>query len=502
MIKFCYKINLYMESVQVIILILIFLFFALMMFFRKIPALIALPLMAFFISLSGGIQFNDIIQYVIGEGSLKLYQAYTIAMFGSMLSIHMQKTGVAEAFIKKGAELSGDNPWMIAVIMLLLIIALFTTLGGLGAIIMVATIVLPIMASVGIGQMTSVGIFLFGLSIGGILNVGNWAVYISVMGLTVEEIRPFALLMLIASTLVAIAYITIQLFKDGHPLNLTKIIFRAGILILMIALVYYSFNYISNDNQKEFIESFLGGLGYYIKILTALLIIILFIISFIRLIMRKNEMISQPHWISFFSPFIPLLLILLFNVNFIAAFILGLLYAFLSTYKKGSLNTFIKSCFEGGGVVMPAVALMFGIGMLLVAIMGPGNQLSNYSDGWPVLNLIKPLMIQIIPTNSFGYILTFTLAAPLALYRGPLNVWGMGYGLAAVFLASGMNPGAVMGLLLAVGQIQGISDPTNTHNVWLANEMRVDVQKVLWNTIPYTWILAVIGLVISSIMFM
>jgi hypothetical protein len=111
-------------------------------------------------------------------------------------------------------------------------------------------------------------------------------------------------------------------------------------------------------------------------------------------------------------------------------------------------------------------------------------------------------MAQIVPTNALMYVLIFTVAAPLALYRGPLNVWGMGYGIAAVFLASGMNPGAVMGLLLAVGQIQGISDPTNTHNVWLANEMRVDVQKVLWNTIAYTWILAIVGLIISSIMFM
>jgi hypothetical protein len=491
-----------MESIQVLILIAIFLFFALMMFFRKIPALIALPLMAFFIALSGGIHFNDIIQYVIGEGSLKLYQAYTIAMFGSMLSILMQKTGVAEAFIKKGAELSGDNPWMIAVIMLLLIISLFTTLGGLGAIIMVATIVLPIMSSVGIGPMTSVGIFLFGLSIGGILNVGNWAVYISVMGLSVNEIRPFALIMLIASTLVAVSYITIQLYKDGHQINFKNILIKTFTLILVVALIYYSYNFLLNDASQNLLNNFLTNLGFYLKVLIAALTIIMFIIALIRIILKKNETITQPHWISFFSPFFPLLLILLFDVNFIASFILGLLFAFLSTYKKGSLNLFIKSCFEGGGVVMPAVALMFGIGMLLVAIMGPGNELLSYPDGWPVLNLIKPLMIQIIPSNAFAYVLTFTLAAPLALYRGPLNVWGMGYGLAAVFLASGMIPASVMGLLMAVGQIQGISDPTNTHNVWLANEMRVDVQKVLWNTIPYTWMLAVVGLIISALMFM
>ncbi|HDR04595.1 MAG TPA: citrate transporter, partial [Candidatus Marinimicrobia bacterium] len=166
------------------------------------------------------------------------------------------------------------------------------------------------------------------------------------------------------------------------------------------------------------------------------------------------------------------------------------------------LNILVSAMLEGGGVVMPAVILMFGIGMLLNAVIGPGVNLPQYADGWPVLTLLKPLMQAIIPQSALGYILIFALAAPLALYRGPLNVWGLGYGLAAVFLASGMAPGAVMGLLMAVGQIQGISDPTNTHNVWLANEMQQDVQKVLWNTIPYTWSVALAGLCASAILFM
>lgn len=491
-----------MEILQVVLLISVFFVMALMMFFRKIPALIALPLMAVLIALIGGIKFADIIEYVIGQGSLKLHVAYTIALFGSMLSILMQKTGVAESFIKKGAELSGDNPWLIAVILLMLIIALFTTLGGLGAIIMVATIALPIMSSVGIGPMTSVGIFLFGLSIGGILNVGNWAVYISVMGLTVDEIRPFAMLMFLVSILGAIVYITIQIYRDGHDLNFKKIIFRSGLTVLVIAIVFYLVTYTASPVFQTQLSNIFSEFGMVVKWIIAAGIILLFITAIIRILLKKNESASQPHWISFLSPILPLFLILLFNINFIAAFIVGLIYAFLTTYKKGRLNLFIQSCFEGGGVVMPAVVLMFGIGMLLVAIMGPGGELEQYPDGWPVLSIIRPLMEQIVPTNPISYVLIFTLAAPLALYRGPLNVWGMGYGLAAVFLASGMNPGAVMGLLLAVGQIQGISDPTNTHNVWLANEMRVDVQKVLWNTITYTWILAVIGLIISAIMFM
>ncbi len=491
-----------MEILQITALITVFIIMALLMFLRKIPALIALPLMAFLIAIIGGVSFKDTIQFVIGHGTLKLHAAYTIAMFGSMLSVILQKTGVAENFIKKGAELAGDRPWIIAVLMLSIITLLFTTLGGLGAIIMVATIVLPIMSAVGIGPMTTVGIFLIGLSIGGTLNVGNWAVYISVMGLTVDEIRPFALIMFSITFLAALIYITVQLFRDGHDLNLRKIILRSIFYITAAAGVLVLYNYVLPGKYTEVICRIFTIAGEILTWLIGLLIILLFVHIIIRLIQRKNEDSNEVHWTSFFSPIIPLFLILLFDLDFIAAFVVGLIYTFIATYKKGRLNLFIQSIFEGGGIVMPAVVLMFGIGMLLIAIMGPGIELPEYKDGWPVLNILRPLMGNLVPSSPISYVLTFTIAAPLALYRGPLNVWGMGYGLAAVFLASGMNPGAVMGVLLAVGQIQGISDPTNTHNVWLANEMRIDVQKVLWNTIPYTWIIAFFGLIFAAIIFM
>jgi H+/gluconate symporter-like permease len=490
-----------MESVQVLLVVGIFVTMALLMFLRKIPALIALPLMSVLIALIGGVNINDIIKYVIGEGTLKLHTAYTIAIFGSMLSVILQKTGVAESFIKKGAELSGDNPWIIAVIMLILIILLFTILGGLGAIIMVATIVLPIMASVGIGPLTIAGIFLIGLSIGGTLNIGNWAVYVSVLGLEVNQIRTFALIMFALMFVISLVYITIQLYNDGNELNLKKIIINGLIFLVIFASLVIAY-FLSSVGTQLTINNLLSNVGYVIKFLIGTCIILLFAVSLYRAVLRMNEDKTEVHWITYFIPIIPLLLILLFDFDFIASFVIGLVYAFFSTYKKGRLNLFIQSIFQGGAVVMPAVVLMFGIGMLLIAIMGPSVPLDKYPNGWPVLLTIKPLIESIIPRNPFSYVIIFSLFSPLALYRGPLNVWGMGYGLAAVFLASQMNPVAIMGLLLSVGQIQGISDPTNTHNVWLANELRVDVQKILWNTIPYTWIAAALGLIISAILYM
>ncbi len=57
-------------------------------------------------------------------------------------------------------------------------------------------------------------------------------------------------------------------------------------------------------------------------------------------------------------------------------------------------------------------------------------------------------------------------------------------------------------MLKAVGQIRGVCDPTNTVNVWMANELRVDVQAFMWRTIPYIWGMAVVGLVVSALVFM
>ncbi len=491
-----------MVTLQIILIILVFLTMALSMFFRKIPALLALPLMAFLIPLVAGVSLDDIIQLVIGQGATRLSTAYTVALFGSMLSIMLQKTGVAESMIKKGAELSGDNPWFIAVFFLILITLLFSTLGGLGAIIMVATIVLPILSSVGIGSMTIVGIFLIGLSMGGILNAGNWAIYVDVMGLEIDEIRPFAMTMFAITFIGAISYITIQLYRDGHEINLKKLLVRFTGIVAMILVLWLGWKQLP-VSIAQWLSSGAGILGQILKISLLSGLGVLVIYSLYRSLRQDEIQKKGIHWSAYLAPIVPLILILVFSVNFIAAFIMGLIFAYLTTYRKGHLNLLISAILEGGAMVMPAVVLMLGIGMLLNAIIGPGGAWNAaHPEGWAVLNILQPVIINIIPKTGLSYVLAFALAAPLALYRGPLNVWGMGYGLAAVFLAAGMEAGAIMGLLMAVGQIQGVSDPTNTHNVWLANEMQQDVQKVLWNTLPYTWIIACLGLIASAVMFL
>jgi len=135
---------------------------------------------------------------------------------------------------------------------------------------------------------------------------------------------------------------------------------------------------------------------------------------------------------------------------------------------------------------------MLGIGMLIKAVTHP-----------LVLDQVRPLLTSILPSSPLGYVLVFTILAPLALYRGPLNIWGMGFGLAKMMAAApGLGPAAVMAALLSVGQIQGVCDPTNTHNVWIANYVGVDVQRILRSTLLYVWAAAALGLIVAAVLFL
>jgi hypothetical protein len=496
-----------METMQAIALLAVFILITGLMSKRIWPALLAMPILAILISLIAGIKPVDIFQYVIGEGTFRLTEPIIISMFGGVLSIIMQKTGIAEGFIKKGAELSGDNPLVIAFVMFLFIIMLFTTLGGLGAMIMVGAIVLPILTAAGISRLTAAVIMLMGVNIGGMFNVGNWALYMTSLGLTQQEVVRFILVMFVIVFTGSLTYIIIQLYRDGFNLSFANIGKNLGLIAVFAGLIYGGVQlYGTLELSDEFRDTLatISNVFYYI-FLGAMLA--LFLHAAFRAFRFRNKNKNPIHWTAIFTPVRPLILILFFKVNFLSAFILGIGYAYLITYKRDNISVLIKSLIEGSAIVLPAVILMFGIGWLLVAVIGPAQMSEEYmlasygTSTWPVRDLMLPIVEQILPSSGLMYVITFTILAPLALYRGPLNVWGMGFGIASVMIAAGMPAGAILGMLWSVGQLQGISDPTNLQNVWIANEMKVDVQKILYNTIPYAWIFALLGLIAAAFMY-
>jgi len=558
-----------------LLILVTFLIAAAIMFTRKLPALIVLPGMGLLIvagtaliislfrylgaqsesgALSGlasllsnvlnleqvppPISVRDITEGVISKGAIRLHEPIIIAFFGGILSFIMQKSGVAENLVKNAAELIGDNPFMVAVFSLGLIAVLFTSIGGLGAIIMVAMVVLPMMATVGVQPPVAGGILLFGISLGGILNPGNWVVYTSVLGLQKDSVQSFAILVFLLTALAGVYFITIELWRGGTLksfaatggilLSLTVVaVMIVGALVLTTRSAEKARSEERLAAEKQALVEKAGGavaavtgasateepkvtIGMQIKrgfqVVFALFfayIIVTHLLDIRKRIRRWRHQIVKIEWYTYLIPLVPLVLILVYDMPILAAFLTGFLYAVFVTVRPGFISLSIQSMIQGASSVLPASLLMIGIGIVLNSVLGPSNYSAN-NDGakWPVLAAIEPLFNAIIPDSIFGYVILFGLAAPLALYRGPLNVWGLGYGVTALLLASmQLPPEAIMAMLLVVGQVQGICDPTNTHNVWLANELRVDVQTLMWRTIPYVWAMVFVGLSVAGIIY-
>ena len=63
-------------------IVAVFLVFAVMMMTKKLPTILALPLMAVVIAIVAGIAPADIFKHVIGEGSVRLSSAMMATIFG------------------------------------------------------------------------------------------------------------------------------------------------------------------------------------------------------------------------------------------------------------------------------------------------------------------------------------------------------------------------------------------------------------------------------------
>jgi TRAP-type C4-dicarboxylate transport system permease large subunit len=428
---------------QAILIIIAFLAIAALMIARKIPTLLALPLLAVLIAVIAGVppistdadgNAAGFLNLVIEQGAVRMASAYCAVIFGAWLGQLLNRTGVTETLIKKSAELGGDRP-LVAVLLLSVVTALlFTVLSGLGSVIMVGSIVLPIFISIGIPGAVAGSIFLLAFSTGLCFNIANWQVFQSIFGLDTSVIRNFEIVMAVVTAVATLIFILLQFRRNGV---------RAGFSVPAAP--------------------------------------------------TKPTLSGWRAPLAMITPLIPIVLVAVLDVPIISAFIVAILWILVFTqvsFKK-AMNTLTKTCYDGITDAAPAVILMVGIGMLYMSVTHASVQ-----------TVLTPLIAVITPKNAIVFAIFFSVLAPLALYRGPLNLFGLGSGLAALMAGTGLLPvQAVMGGFLSAERVQSVGDPTNTQNVWVANYVNVDVNTITRMLLPYLWGIAIIGTIFTSVVY-
>jgi len=425
------------------LILLIFAVFAVLMFTRKVPALLAVPSMAVLIAAAVGTPFSSILNDIISAGSVKLAAAYVAVFAGAMLGRVMMQTGIAEGIIKRAAEFGGDKPLVVAFGLMFVTAVLFTSLTGLGAIIMVGSLVLPIMMSLGIPRKLAGTFFLLAFATGFIFNISLIRFYRDILGVAPDaplppEVVRFQLIMLAVMAVGTILYTVISAKRSPE-------------LALMTA-----------ETKEELTEK----------------------------INDKNAPL-----LSFVTPLVPLVLYFGFNQygwKEVPSFLAGSIFGTIVAQPKRIIQILTSSLIRGLEDGAPAAILMMGIGMLINALQLPAVKLA-----------LEPIIKNLPIGNVWTYVLFFGILSPLALYRGPFNLFGLGAGFFALLAGAGVIPAiAVLAAAMAIVQLQNVCDPTNTHNVWVANYVGVRVEELTKSTILTMILICFVGLIAGAVLFL
>lgn len=324
---------------------------AALMAWRKLPALLAVPLMALAVAALGGSGWHGVASVAV-DGTVQLKSVIITVILGAWLSRVTMATGIAETIVNYAAEFGGDRPIVLALSLCAAVAFLFTSLAGLGAIIMVGSIVLPVMMTIGIPRKLAATLFLMSFALGFIFNISQWKFYTETFNVDPTVLHGYAIVL-------------------------------AG--IDLVALIVFA------------VIGFRKQRGYATWALAT-----------DEPLVRK-----RVPWYALLAPVLPIVLYYAFNMNPIPAFALAAIYGALAAQPRRTVETLVAAAIRGVEDVAPAVLLFMGIGMLLVATRLPEVKLAlepviaaiapRGAFGYIVLfGLASPLALYRGPLNPVG----------------------------------------------------------------------------------------------------
>lgn len=112
----------------------------------------------------GGIPLNQAVNELISQPAMKYGSTIMVIVFGSWFGRVLVETGIASDISRQVIKLSYRFPLLAAVLVCLITAFIFTSAYGVGAVIAIAVILLPILESLGLKK--NVAVTAFVMSIG------------------------------------------------------------------------------------------------------------------------------------------------------------------------------------------------------------------------------------------------------------------------------------------------------------------------------------------------
>jgi len=365
--------------------------------------------------------------------------------FGSFFGRVLMDTGIAATLIRKVVELGGDKPRITMTLLCVVTAFCFTSMTGIGPVISIAVIVMPILQALGIPTPIALFAFMGSIMAGIFANVTNFAQYQGIL----YSLQPEGMQSMMEYT-----------FSDYFPFAMVT--FGVSLLVTLI-FANVALNRLKSSKVKAWAAT-------------------------------SGSTSGDAPWYSWIAVIAPVLLVVFADFAIIPAFILAALYALLTCGKlKGG---FVNICrmlakqFADGAVdVAPLVGFL-----LVLAMFNAAAALA--------VPFFEPIVGGLVPTSTVAIAVLFAILVPLGFFRGPVNLVGSGGAVAAVVLAATSWELAFIFPLFAVLTIAPQHlDITQSWVAWGLGYHKVGSKDFMKFSIPTGWISGAILCIIALIMF-
>ena len=382
----------------------------------------------------------DMIKKVFQDGPEGWGPVLVNFLFGAWFGRIMIDTNIASTIIRKTVELGGDKPLVTSTLLYIVSAAIFTSMFGTGGVVAIGVIVLPILMTLGINKKTAVVSYM--LSIGAGLYI-NPVIF--------NQYQAFFLDTEGKSTY----------FYDSTYL---KWGFIALGLQLAVAILFTAIGQMRSKKQHAWSAS--AG---------------------------PSDNTAAPG-LALVTPFIPVVLAIVFKIPVIFGFLVASFYALLVCGRlkggiEGAGKIVAKTFYDGAVDTAPLVAFV-----LIIPMFNKASELAV-----PYFNAV---LGGIIPNSTLAIAIAFAILAPLGLFRGPFTLAGSGAATLGILKGIGFSTPFLFPLFYAPTVTMNISSCiTQSWIVWGLNYTKVDTKEYLKGSIPCGWLITAALSILTLIMF-
>lgn len=382
----------------------------------------------------------DVLTYIYTTGSAEYAKSILVnVFFGAFFGRVLVDSGIAATLIRKVVELGGDKPRITMSLLCVVTAVIFMSMTGIGPVISIAVIVLPILMSLGISVPVALFSFMGSIMAGIFANIVNFKQYQTI-------------------------YAGFNPAAESYTYN---DYFQIGMIGMVVSLVVVLTVANISMNKKK------------------------------RYAMAANVPAEggDAPMISWLAVLLPVLGVVLLDLPIILGFILAGIWALLFTGKlrggyKEICRQFAKLFTDGAVDVAPMVGFLMTLAMF--------NNSAAYASPY-----FSAIFGDLIPQSPLVLSIVFAILTPLGFFRGPMNLVGSGSAILAVVLAVNptMSPAFLFPLFAITTIAPQHLDITQSWVAWGLGYTKVTSREYMKKSIPTGWIVGAILCLITFFLY-